>query len=129
MNPTELKLSQLADRYVELGDKRTQLENEAKILKAEQNDIERMFLRAAEDNDMSKFTAGALSISVKDEITFRHDPAYWDEVMEICFANKRYDAVQKRPNSKVLQEMYEEGVLPPNLVKIDTYKKVSVRKS
>lgn len=123
------KLEDLAERYVRLGEQRAELETQAKRLKAEQSDIERMFMRAAEDNGMDKFTAGPLSISVKDEITFRHRPENWNEVMELCFEHGRYDAVQKRPNSKVLQELVEEGVLPMGLLTVDTFKKVSVRKA
>lgn len=128
MNP-DLKLNQLAERYAELGEERSALENQAKALKAEQNDIERMFLRAAEDSGLDKFTAGPLSISVKEEVTFRHDSAYWNEVMKVCFEHDRFDAVQKRPNSNVLKELFEEGVLDAGLLKIDTFKKVSVRKA
>lgn len=126
---TELKLNQLADRWAEIKDQRTEIANTDKTLAAEQNDIERMFLRHAEDQGLEKFSSGPISVTVKDEVTFRHDPAYWNEVMEICLKHQRFDCVQKRPNSKVLQEMFEEGVLPADLLKIDTFKKVSVRKS
>lgn len=124
-----MNLDDLANQYIELGERRKDLEAKAAELKKQQADIERRFMAAAEDNGMDKFTAGPLSVSVKEEITYRHRPEYWNECIELCVEHGRYDAVQKRPNSKVFQELCEAGVLPYEYVNVDTFKKVSVRKA
>lgn len=121
-------LKQLADRYVELGEERSAHEARAKDLKSQQDDIKYVFIRAADAQGIDKFSAGSLTISVKEELKYTYDPEHWDELLKVCVESGYTSAIQRRCTSKVLEEMVQSEVLSPALVKINRVKDASIRK-
>ena len=121
-------LTQLAERYVELGDQRSALEAQAKTLREEQDEIKYAFIRAADFLGIDKFSAGPLTISVKEELKYTYNPNHWDELVRVCVDSGYTNAIQRRCASKVLEEMVKSEVLSPALVKINRVKDASIRK-
>ena len=121
-------LTQLAERYAELGEERSALEAQAKDLKKQQDEIKYAFIRAADEQGIDKFSAGPLTISVKEELKYTYDPEHWDELLRVCVESGYTSAIQRRCTSKVLEEMVQSDVLSPALVKINRVKDASIRK-
>jgi hypothetical protein len=127
--PPPIDIKSVIKQYNKLSNRYDR--DKAKLTKLyhELDDLEQIILAYGKKNKMEKFSIDGVSATIADSFRAKYDPAQWAGIVKWASDNGYLDIIQRRLTDTRLLALQDAGVAFPPGLSLESFKKLSIRRS
>ena len=126
-----MDVGSLLRQYKEVIEKMEEINLQKTQLHGERLEIEGRLRSAFETAGIDSFSDKeiGMSVTVKKDMRAKYDPEHWDEIVRWAGATGNIDCIHRRLSDSKIKALLEEGVRFPRGLTLESYEKISYRRS
>ena len=122
-------IKEVLKRYASCTRRLDKINKQKSSAEVEKQALEHRLLQYGKAMKLDKFAGGGVSVTLSDGFRGKYNPAQWPDIVK-WLVNNGYDgAIQRRLTDSKLLEMSDAGVAFPPGLSMESYKKISVRRT